>query len=729
MLGHAKPASCTMDTCFDMLSESCSLTFGFPVYFYQAGNASLATVLDYRILREIKEIFENHRHGTDNSGNACAIVVALGAVAIEGHEEDTLDGQETGTRLENYLHSLPSWETEGSNHVLINLTPRLNFLAEIDTGQAIVASAAFLTSSYRSGFDITIPLPPPAIDGRDDAWSQLPPVDPAFRKFLFLFHGELVWPPQSVERRSAALDAVREALEILGSERHWKSAGVDVSVRLSCDGESVGQPGEWDLCGDARERGAALSRSTFSLLVAPLNGTLATSAAFQTRLAEALRYGAVPVILGSSIHRRLPYSELIQWEEAAVLLPLQRIKDLPSILISFRSGDISHKRLQGRFIWENYFSSTRKIVDTILAVVRTRLRIPAHPAKEEKSAVYFDSTGALKKKSASQRVASETFGRNMSTTLSTWPFNQPGDPFSLFPSTPYEPPLSTAAQAWGPQNFSLGPTGSNVSRPQVLFDPKLAGNSPQEQFTAIILTYKRMTSLVALLNRLKGLPFLNKVLIVWNDPTPPSPYTLWPDLGVPLQVLKCHTNSLNNRFLPFDAIETDAIFSLDDDIDVDHDKIVLAFKVWRTERDRVVGFFFRYHVWNNSTMKWEYSWDKYPGEVSIAITSATFYHKYYHYLYSQVMPRAIRDHVTKKMNCEDIAMNFLIAHVTRKPPIRVAWKWKFSVCGGPCPAQSISSKNGHLQERHECMDLFARIFGYMPLLFTSYSVDILPDYA
>ena len=36
------------------------------------------------------------------------------------------------------------------------------------------------------------------------------------------------------------------------------------------------------------------------------------------------------------------------------------------------------------------------------------------------------------------------------------------------------------------------------------------------------------------------------------------------------------------------------------------------------------------------------------------------------------MPQVIRDHVDKKMNCEDIAMNFLVAHVTRKPPIKVS---------------------------------------------------------
>lgn len=45
--------------------------------------------------------------------------------------------------------------------------------------------------------------------------------------------------------------------------------------------------------------------------------------------------------------------------------------------------------------------------------------------------------------------------------------------------------------------------------------------------------------------------------------------------------------------------------------------------------------------------------------------------QYYTYLYSYVMPQAIRDKVDEYMNCEDIAMNFLVSHITRKPPVKV----------------------------------------------------------
>ena len=45
--------------------------------------------------------------------------------------------------------------------------------------------------------------------------------------------------------------------------------------------------------------------------------------------------------------------------------------------------------------------------------------------------------------------------------------------------------------------------------------------------------------------------------------------------------------------------------------------------------------------------------------------------QYYMYVYSYVMPQAIRDKVDEYLNCEDLAMNFLVSHVTRKPPIKV----------------------------------------------------------
>merc|ERR1711974_581397 len=38
---------------------------------------------------------------------------------------------------------------------------------------------------------------------------------------------------------------------------------------------------------------------------------------------------------------------------------------------------------------------------------------------------------------------------------------------------------------------------------------------------------------------------------------------------------------------------------------------------------------------------------------------------------------AVREMVDEYMNCEDLAMNFLVSHLTRQPPIKVTSRWTF----------------------------------------------------
>lgn len=57
----------------------------------------------------------------------------------------------------------------------------------------------------------------------------------------------------------------------------------------------------------------------------------------------------------------------------------------------------------------------------------------------------------------------------------------------------------------------------------------------------------------------------------------------------------------------------------------------------------------------------------------MVLTGAAFFHKYYAYQFSYFMPQVIRDKVDEYMNCEDIAINFLVSHITRKPPLKVCF--------------------------------------------------------
>lgn len=105
--------------------------------------------------------------------------------------------------------------------------------------------------------------------------------------------------------------------------------------------------------------------------------------------------------------------------------------------------------------------------------------------------------------------------------------------------------------------------------------PKL--NKFHVLFLVVILTHNRDSVLYASLERLHRCPYLNKVIVVWNNLERP-PQNSWPKLHVPLVFIRAKVNSLNNRFLPYDQIETEAVLSLDDDIDLRQYEIIFAFR-------------------------------------------------------------------------------------------------------------------------------------------------------
>ncbi|CAG0913774.1 unnamed protein product [Notodromas monacha] len=226
--------------------------------------------------------------------------------------------------------------------------------------------------------------------------------------------------------------------------------------------------------------------------------------------------------------------------------------------------------------------------------------------------------------------------------------------------------------------------------------------------------------------RLREMPRKKEgVVVVWNDKIDDSNKELrWPDIGVPIEVVVADRNSLNNRFVPYSCIETDAVLSLDDDAYLRHDEIVFAFRVWREARDRIVGFPGRFHAWDSSALDWAYN-SNYSCELSMVLTGAAFVHKYYLYQYTYWMPAVIRHKVDELLNCEDIAMNFLVSHLTRKPPIKVTSRWTFR-CPG-CPV-ILSEDESHFLERHKCMQFFTKVYGYMPLLYTQFRADSVGEY-
>ncbi|CAH0552853.1 unnamed protein product [Brassicogethes aeneus] len=254
-----------------------------------------------------------------------------------------------------------------------------------------------------------------------------------------------------------------------------------------------------------------------------------------------------------------------------------------------------------------------------------------------------------------------------------------------------------------------------------LFFPITAPKS--HGFTAVILTYDRIESLFTLIERLSKVPSLMKVLVVWNNQKKsPPPLSEFPAILKPIRLIRTKENKLSNRFLPFKEIETEAVLHIDDDIVMlTSDEVEFAYEVWREFPDRIVGFPSRMHKWDNITSTWKYE-SEWTNEISMVLTGAAFLHKYWSYLYTKGMPSNLKDWVDDHMNCEDIAMNFLVANATNKPPIKVTPRKKFK-CPECINNEMLSADLGHMVERTQCINRFTKAFGRMPLKSVEFRAD------
>lgn len=81
-------------------------------------------------------------------------------------------------------------------------------------------------------------------------------------------------------------------------------------IKTDCENQRVeSNIIDWCLCGDETHRRVFITQSTFSLIPAPLDIDMISTAMMQTRIFESLKFGAIPVFLE---HDRigLPFDEV-----------------------------------------------------------------------------------------------------------------------------------------------------------------------------------------------------------------------------------------------------------------------------------------------------------------------------------------------------------------------------------------------------------------------------------
>lgn len=686
------PSIETDDCIFDL--SRCPLTRGFKFYLTDDVSRSERSAAC--------DVLKNHRQYTSNKGDACIVI--------------TLIESPVSQQLSNLSNE--------HNHAILDLMGNGVDIDLQGNKKVVIASSNFKKGTFRNDLDIILPSVWKQPEYYNEVINAIPPQSPLERKYLASYIG------------NNAVDSseLKEILQVV----HRNS--IDDSFWFSYNN---GQDEPTD------EVGKVIESSVFHIIL-PNQYHQEQQRYEYDLLYHSLAKGTIPVILGRN-KVRLPFDEVIDWRKAAIIIPVPRLPEIHFILRSIDISDLYELKYHGRRIFENHLATTKQILDTLITVISLeRFNYPPPTVLDYKTQVHSrdytlnldtncTQTSCIEtRESLTQLVPSNNdmlgpreapfpsrrFRRNLTLALTSnyeiW--NSPMRSISLqvYPSHPNDPLPPSEFKYMSPEHGGFRPINDGLGGSGAEFSRSLGGDYYNEQFTIVILTYQRRALLMKTLERLKGLAYLNKILVVWNDDKrPPARDLVWPDVGVPIVLVQVERNSLNNRFLPYDEIETDAILSLDDDTPLRPDEIVFAFRVWRQSRERIVGFPGRYHAWDNDIGAWTYS-SNHSCELSMVLTGGAFFHKYYTYLYSFEMPEVIRKLVDKFMNCEDIAMNFLVAHLTRQPPIKVTSRWTFHCAG--CTT-SLSEDDSHFRERHECLNTFASIYGYMPLRSTQHRSD------
>ncbi|KAJ8274012.1 hypothetical protein COCON_G00086370 [Conger conger] len=271
----------------------------------------------------------------------------------------------------------------------------------------------------------------------------------------------------------------------------------------------------------------------------------------------------------------------------------------------------------------------------------------------------------------------------------------------------------------------------------------------RDGFTIIMQTYNRTDVLLRLLNHYQALPLLRRILVVWNNVGQPPPRALWDSLGphpVPVLFKEQSANRMRNRLQPFSEIDTDAVLMLDDDTLVSVPDLSFAFSVWKLFPEQIVGFIPRKHVTSASGV---YSYGSFelqdPEEgagdrYSMVLVGAAFFHRRYLQLF-QEQPARVLALVDEMQNCDDIAMNFVVALRLGAGPVgagpRAAGVFVRPVDLRNLEREARSGYLGlwhrpeHLLQRSSCLNRLARIYGSMPLRYSNIVLSQLgfPSYA
>lgn len=92
--------------------------------------------------------------------------------------------------------------------------------------------------------------------------------------------------------------------------------------------------------------------------------------------------------------------------------------------------------------------------------------------------------------------------------------------------------------------------------------------------------------------------------------------------------------------------------------------------------------------------------------------SGTFFNSRWLHIYSDVMPRKVRDYVNEHFNCEDIAFNMMMSNATGLPPVLVVGSTHttHSVQENSKAHKGLRTRHGHVSGRSDCIKHLVKMY-------------------
>lgn len=247
------------------------------------------------------------------------------------------------------------------------------------------------------------------------------------------------------------------------------------------------------------------------------------------------------------------------------------------------------------------------------------------------------------------------------------------------------------------------------------------------QYTIRINTWQRNEQLLLSIDHHAKCEGVKEIQIIWCDSNSEPPNEVVHHKSGKIKIEKHAINSLNERFKVMLDAPTLGILSLDDDVMRPCVALDAAFVRWTRHPERMVGFDVRSHVvdYNNNEEKngkegknnkshWKYGYmstTEASKRYSISLPRASFIHRDYLDLYTMALPRPIYTYVAQNLECEDIAMSFLVSSLTQGKSPMVADYWAVKSMVKLYSAKKISGGSGHKSTRDNCVNDFAELLG------------------